>query len=1207
MCSHSLRKEEHFLENMALEAEKSFSLSGSVLALSMGLKRIYPLTKTGSWQSYALARRERDQMSFVHLHNHTQYSLLDGACRVDRMIKLAREYGMPAVAITDHGNLYGVIDFYLAARKAGIKPIIGTEAYTINGELDQEHSKSETRSHLVLLAQNMTGYKNLIKLSSTSFIEGFYHKPRISKSLLEKHSEGLICLSACVKGEIPALLLNGRIDDARETVKWYQRVFGDRFFIELQDHGLESEKTVMPQLIALAKEMKQQLVLTNDCHYLHKDDQEAHDILLCIQTAKSLNDPGRMRYNTDQLYFKTPDEMRQLFPDQEEAYANTLKIADMIDLELKYDQFLLPRIDTPPEYNSMGDYLRALCLEGASRKYPELTQEICDRLDFELDVIHRMGFDGYFLVVKDIIDNARKQGVPVGPGRGSAAGSIVSYLLNITQIDPLRYGLLFERFLNPDRISMPDIDIDFCAQGRGKVIDYIVQKYGRNSVTQIITFSTLGAKSVIKDVARVLMVPASESNTLTKTIPWGKNLEDAYKESHDFRNLIDSNELYQSIYKHSLVLEGLIRQTGIHAAGVVIAPGDLKDYVPLTCSTQKDADNNILVQYEGKWLEELKFLKMDILGLKTLTLIEKALDLIQESHGMRPDMDFLDLTDKKVYQLLGKGETDGIFQFESDGMRKYLIDLKPNMFEDLIAMVSLYRPGPMRFIDTYIARKHKKEKVVYDHPIMEETLKETYGVCVYQEQVMKISVEMARFTRGQADTLRKAMSKKSLDMLMQFEQQFKAGAMARGVGEKTADKIWKDWGDFAQYAFNKSHATCYALVAYRTAWLKAYYPVEFMAALLSLEDDPAEIPVKIEVCRAMGIKILPPNINRSNREFSVRGKEVLFGLKAIKNLGEAAISAIEAERCENGPYSSIFNFCARLDSNAVNKTVLESLIASGAMDELEGTRAQKWAVIEQALSFNTGAQRDKRIGQTSLFDLITTETHSEEYYPPLPVEEPWNYAYQLEKEKEVLGFYMGGHPLYEYRALIKYFTNADSGTAKAKNKDELILAGIVANISRKRDSKGNPIAFVEFEDLTGRFEVALFNQDYQNHYAKLAAGSIFFIWGTKSGFNGNDDNMLRVVPTHLIALSDLPAALKGELQLNLPQGKLSGEFVDEFARLADKARGGFVLKTCLIGDNGDKYNLQGAKMVFPSNALLQWLEKENLEFSVRLAGNENQT
>jgi len=1119
------------------------------------------------------------------------------------MIKLAKEYKMPAVAITDHGNLYGAIDFYLAAKKEGLKPIIGMEAYIINGELDDEHSKYDPRYHLILLARDYAGYKNLIKLSSISFIDGFYYKPRISKSILKNYNEGLICLSGCIKGEIASLIAQHKMKEARETIEWYQSVFQERYFIEIQNHGLEEEKSVMPALISLAKEMSQPMVLTNDCHYLHKEDSEAHDILLCIQTGKSLNDPNRMRYETNQLYFKSPEEMREIFPDEEEAYANTLKIADMIDLELRYDKFMLPKIDTPSEYKDMGEYLFALCEKGLKVKYPEPNQEAQERMNFELDVIHRMGFDGYFLVVKDLIDNARKQGVPVGPGRGSGAGSIVAYLLDITQIDPIKYGLLFERFLNPDRVSMPDIDIDFCAQGRSKVIDYLIQKYGRNSVTQIITFSTLQAKSVFKDVARVLMLPASEANNITKTIPFGKSLEEAYQDSPDFKHLIDNNEIYQSIYKHSLVLEGLIRQTGIHPAGVVIAPGDLKEYVPLTRSTQKGAENNILVQYEGKWLGELKFLKMDVLGLKTLTLIQKTIDMVKESQNIDIDIDNLPLTDKKVYQLLSRGDTDGIFQFESEGMRKYLMDLKPNMFEDLIAMVALYRPGPMKFIDTYIARKHKKEKVTYDHPIMEATLKETYGVTVYQEQVMRISMEMANFTRGEADSLRKAMSKKSLDLLMQFQEKFIQGAISNGVPENVAAKIWNDWLDFAQYAFNKSHATCYALVAYRTAWLKAHYPVEFMAALLSLEDDPAKIPVKIEVCKSMGIKILPPNINRSEKEFSVHGKEVLFGLKAIKNMGEAAINAIIEERQKNGPFTNIFNFCSRLDSTAVNKTVLESLIASGAMDELEGTRAQKWAVIEQALSYNTGAQRDKRVGQTSLFDLISEENETEDY-PSLPEVEKWSYSYQLEKEKEVLGFYLGGHPLYEHRHLIRYLSNVNSKSTRELESKNLRLVGIVTSINRKRDNKGNLYAFIEFEDLSGPFEVALFNKDFETFYPLLEQGKIYFVSGTKSGYTGNDESLLRISPQQIVPLEDWKNILKGELKLNLPLEKLTTRFLEDFARLVNNNEGNFSLKTIIYTDDGDNYKLEATKNIFPSSALLELLENNRLDYNLRLFEDE---
>lgn len=1143
-------------------------------------------------------------MSFVHLHNHTQYSLLDGACRVDRMVDLAKEMGMPAVAITDHGNLFGLIDFYYTAKRAGIKPILGMEAYIISGELGSDASKNDIRHHLILLAKDAVGYRNLMKLSSKSYMEGFYYKPRISKRLLTEFSEGLICLSACVKGEIPSLILNDRMKQARETALWYKELFGERYYIEIQDHNLEMEKAVMPRLIELARELDIPMALTNDCHYLHQSDHEAHDILLCIQTGKLLNDPGRMRYNTTQLYFKSPQEMREIFPEVPEAYANTLKIADMIDLELHYDDFLLPQVETPPEFSSMGEYLRHLCYENASQKYPKMDAVVTERIDYELSVIDRMGFNGYFLVVKDIIDNARKQNVPVGPGRGSAAGSIIAYLLDITLIDPLRYGLLFERFLNPDRISMPDIDIDFCAQGRGKVIDYIVQRFGRESVTQIITFGTLGAKSVIKDVARVLSVPAAEANNITKTIPGiVKNLDEAYSQFPEFANLINQNDLYRSVFTHSRVLEGLVRQTGIHAAGVVIAPGDLTDYVPLACSIQKEGDNVVLVQYEGKWLDDLKMLKMDILGLKTLTLIQKTIDLVKQSQNIDIDIRKLSTDDKKVFNLLGKGETDGIFQFESDGMRKYLIELKPNMFEDLIAMVSLYRPGPMQFIDRYIARKHGKEKVSYDHPLVENALKGTFGVTIYQEQVMQISRELGGLTGGEADMLRKAMGKKKTDLMMKYRDKILEGAKANDVPLVTIEKIWQDWLKFAEYAFNKSHATCYALVAYQTAYLKAYFPVEFMAALLSLEDDPSAVPNKIEVCKNMGIKIIPPNLNRSESEFSVHGKEVLFGLRAIKNLGESAMRAIIEDRQSNGVYNNIFCFCSRLDSSAVNKTVLESLIASGAMDELEGSRAQKWEVIEQALVFSSGEQRDRKKGQTSLFDLISDDSEENDYYPPLPAVGPWTYLDQLEREKEVLGFYMSGHPLFEYRSLVKQITNANSQTGKGKSGGDLLMAGIVSATSKKKDNKGNPIAFIEFEDLAGKFEVPLFNRDYAMFFPMLFPGKVYYIIGSKSTFNANEDGILRVMPQSIIPFDNLPQELKGEIKLNLSPAQMDKGNLATIGKWVNRHHGNFKLLTQVHTKDGNSYTLESRKLIFPDNSILAWLEKERIDFSVRVVTN----
>lgn len=1135
-------------------------------------------------------------MSFVHLHNHTQYSLLDGACRVDRMVKLALEMNMPAVAITDHGNLFGVIDFYNSAKKAGIKPIIGIEAYIINGDISSEHSKNDTRHHLILLAQNAKGYQNLMKLSSQSYIDGFYYKPRIDKRLLKQYSEGLICLSACVKGEIASLLINGRKAEARAAAEWYKALFGDRYYLEIQDHNLESEAKAMPLLIELARELEIPLVLTNDCHYLHREDHEAHDILLCIQTGKLLDDPQRMRYNTTELYFKSPEEMAQLFPEQPEAFANTLAIAGRIDLQLAYEDFLLPKMDIPPEFSDMGEYLKHMCYSAAETKYPGVPEEVKQRIDYELSVLKRMGFEGYFLVVKDIIDNARLQGVPVGPGRGSAAGSIIAYLLNITKIDPLRYGLLFERFLNPDRISMPDIDIDFCAQGRGKVIDYIVQRFNRESVTQIITFGTLGPKSVIKDVARVLSLSANEANNLTKTMPGlVKTLDDALKQYPEFATAMNQNETYRSILKHSQVLEGLIRQTGIHAAGVVIAPGDLTEYVPLACSIQKDGEKVILVQYEGKWLDELKLIKMDILGLKTLTLIQKSIELIQQSHGITIDIDALPLDDKKVFAMLSRGETDGVFQFESDGMRKYLTDLKPNMFEDLIAMVALYRPGPMQFIDSYINRKYGREKVIYDHPLVENTLKETYGVTVYQEQVMQISRELGGLTRGEADTLRKAISKKNRDLMEKFKDKILEGGAKNGVAPVVVEKIWADWQKFAEYAFNKSHATCYALVAYHTAWLKAHYPVEFMAALLSLEDDPSDIPIQIEVCKAMDINIIPPNINRSEREFSVRGKEVLFGLRAIKNLGEAAINAIIEDRQKHGIYKSLFDFCARADTMSVNKTVLESLIASGAMDELEGSRAQKWEAIEEALAYSSGKQLDLKRGQTNIFDFLGDDEIAQE--PALPNVPPWSYLQQLEREKAVLGFYMSGHPLNEYKTLIKYISNADSLRGKDKN-SELRIVGIVENITRKKGNQGKAMAFVEMEDLAGKFEVPLFNRDYQNYLERIESGKVYLVMGTKSQYNGNDDGILRILPKQIMAIEEVQDALSGSLKIRLNQSQIQKGMLDLAKDWFGKIPGKLKVVMELQCKDADFIAFEIARGLRPDNSFLEWLHKEKLDFSL---------
>jgi len=1086
-------------------------------------------------------------MAFVHLHNHTQYSLLDGACRVDKVIEMAKAYGMPAIAMTDHGNMFGAIDFYKTARKVGIKPIIGIETYIINGDLSAESSKKETRHHLVLLAKNLKGYKNLMKLSSTAYLEGFYYKPRINKKILQKYAEGLVCLTACLKGEIPSLLLNGDYEKAKAVVEFYKKTFPDNFYIELQDHDLENEKTVAPLLIKLARETETPLVVTNDSHYLKKEDAEAHDVLLCIQTGKSLSDSDRMKYGTNQLYFKTEEEMRALFPEIPEAYENTLKIAEEIDLELDYSSFLLPNSEIPTGFSKEGEYLRHLCFEALPQKYEKVTPEIEERLNYELSVIHKMGFEGYFLIVKDIVDASRRMDIPVGPGRGSAAGSIVSYLLNITQIEPLKYGLFFERFLNPERIGMPDIDIDFCAEGRGRVIDYIVNRYGRKSVTQIVTFNLLGAKSVIKDVARVMDVPAATANEITKKIPGTPKitLKTALQQSKEFKEEMEKNDINASILEYSLVLEGLIRHIGVHAAGVVIAPGNLNDYVPLALTSQKNGEPIVVVQYEGKWLDELKMLKMDILGLKTLTIIQKTIDLVKQSRGIEVDIANVDLTDKKTFKLLAKGKTDGVFQFESNGMKKYLVELKPNVFEDLIAMVALYRPGPMQFIDTFIRRKHGKEKVKYIHPLTENALRETYGVTVYQEQVMQIAREMGGFSGAEADTLRKAISKKKIKMMNELKIKFVEGALQKGVSRKITENVWSDWLDFANYAFNKSHATAYAFIAFQTAFLKAHYPVEFMASLLSSEDNPAKIPYFMEECKNMGIEIEPPNINESEKEFVVRGKKIVFGLKAIKNVGAAAINSILLERNEHGKFKNIFTLATRVDPMAVNKAVLESLISAGALDDLEGNRAQKFEAIEKVLDYAASVQTEKKRGQMMLFDSMLEDDEDEKFLPKLIEMNEWSLNNKLRKEKEILGFYWSGHPLNQYKEILNFLVNINTEKAEYepdKIPEKITIAGVVSDLTKKSGKKGNPFAIITLEDLYGKFEMALFGEKFQAYFSKMKEGERVFIFGKKSTYSNGSESLLRIIPDSIHLMSELPQVLSGRIYLKLKEENLNKEF-----------------------------------------------------------------
>ena len=1132
-------------------------------------------------------------MAFIHLHNHTQYSLLDGACRTDKMIAKAKEFKMPAVAMTDHGNMFGVIDFVNKANKEGIKPIVGIETYIVNHEFNDKDAKKDIRHHLVLLAQNLQGYKNLMKLSSIAFLEGFYYKPRINKRLIAEYSEGIICLSACLKGEIPHLLLSGNRQKAEEVVNFYKNIFPGKFYLEIQNHGIEEEKIVAPMLIELAKDTNTPLIVTNDCHYINKKDAEAHDVLLCIQTGKSLSDSNRMKYNTNQLYFKSEEEMRQLFPNQSDAYDNTIKIADQIDLEFDYNEFLFPQIDIPEGYANSKEYLKYLCSKATKTRYPEITDGITKRIDYELSVINKMGYNEYFLIVKDFCDTARKMDVPVGPGRGSAVGSVISYLLGITQIEPMRYGLFFERFLNPDRIGMPDIDIDFCAEGRGKIIDYVVEKYGRKSVAQIITFGTLGAKSVIKDVARVMGLTAANANEITKLIPSTPriSLEKALKQSKEFADKMSENDIYSSILTYSKVLEGLIRHTGVHAAGVVIGPGNLSDYVPLASSTQKGSELAVLVQYEGKWLDDLKMLKMDFLGLKTLTLIKKTVQLIKNSQDIDVDINNVDISDKKAFKLLSNGQTDGIFQFESGGMKKYLTALKPNKFEDIIAMVALYRPGPMQFIETFINRKHGREKISFIHQLTENSLEETYGVTVYQEQVMQIAREMGGLSGAEADTLRKAISKKKLKTMEKLKIKFVEGASRNGVKPQIIETIWNNWLEFANYAFNKSHATAYAYIAFQTAYLKAHYPVEFMAALLSLEDNPSKIPYFVDECIAMGIEVIPPNINKSQNEFVVQGKKILFGLHAIKNVGSAAINAMINDRDKSGEYKTIFDFCSRSDTMCVNKSVLESLIGSGAMDELEGNRAQKYQVIENALEFGSGVQAEKKRGQIMFFDVLSEDEDDDNYQPKLPSIHEWSLHEKLKHEKMVLGYYWSGHPLNQYLEFINLYVNISSNISEQtteKIPSKIAIAGVVSEIIKKSDKKGNPFAIIIMEDLSGKYEVTLFSDDYLKYIRIMQEGQELFIIGKRSNYSNGGDNILRVIPTKIMHFDELQNKLTGEVYLKIKEADFTEDFSKKLKKYMRENHGNFGIQIALETSSFKTLNLHPKDMkIFPNAEFME--------------------
>jgi DNA polymerase-3 subunit alpha len=1029
-------------------------------------------------------------MSFVHLHCHTDYSLLDGACEIKQLMSIVSEQKMPAVAMTDHGNLFGAVEFYNAAKDKGVHPVIGCEVY-VSQQGHKTRSDTDRYNHLVLLCENQEGYRNLIKLVSSAYLEGFYYKPRIDLDLLQQHSKGLIGMSACLRGHIPETILNEKYDDARRMAHQYGDIFGKKnFFLEVQDHHLEQDRKLTPQLVRLSSETGFPLVATNDSHYLRKDDARAHEILLCIQTGKGLNDPNRMKWNTPDFYLKTRAEMMELFGEIEHALDITSEIAMRCEVKLEKVKDPFPRFDIPQEHTT-DTYFEYVARQGFEKRRARLEvmrqkgtlkhdlAEYAERLDREIKMIQNMKFSGYFLVVWDFIRYAKDHGIPVGPGRGSAAGSLVSYAMEITDIDPLQYGLLFERFLNPERVSFPDVDVDFCMNRRGEVIQYVTQKYGREQVAQIITFNTLGARAAIKDVGRVLEIPFADVERVTKLIPNVLNIKlgDAIQQEPGLQDLQKKDPRVKDVLDVALRLEGLARNCSVHAAGVVISPLPLKDLVPLY-KTNRD---EIVTQFDMSGLEKLQLLKMDFLGLTTLTLIQDALRLISKRHGASIIPEDLPLDDHKTYEVFCKGLTSGVFQFESEGMRDILRRYHPSRLEDLTALNALYRPGPIQggMVDDFIERKWGRRAVAYDLPELKELLEETYGVIVYQEQVMQISNRVAGYSLGDADILRRAMGKKKAEEMAKQRERFVKGALERNFPQKKVEKIFDLMEQFAGYGFNKSHSAAYAFLAYVTAYLKAHYPVDFMAALLTSETgNTAKVVRYINECRDMGIRILPPDVNYSEWSFTPDGDAIRFGLGAVKNLGQGAVEAIGKSREADGKFKSIYEFCERCDLSAVNRRMIESLIKAGAMDELEGMRSQKFAAVESAMEAGARAQRDRESGQVGLFG----EPAPGEEHPakPLPNVPEWTEKDKLAGEKELLGFWVTGHPLDRYADKVAELANKDSGTLEGLAKNaEVTLCGVLTGVTRKRNKEGKPWAAMTLEDRSGSVEALCFATSYE--------------------------------------------------------------------------------------------------------------------------------
>ncbi len=1149
---------------------------------------------------------------FCHLHCHTQYSLLDGASDIGKLMDKAVADGQKGIALTDHGNMFGAFKFVAEAHRRHLKPIIGCEFYLVEDRFRKSFSRSrgekDVRYHQLLLAKNFKGYQNLSRLCSFGFIDGLYQKyPRIDKSLLEKFHEGIIATSCCLGAEIPSLIAGGQLEKAEKELKWWLNMFGEDYYIELQRHrGLDkldnsnmSQEDVNQVLLGFAKKYNIKTIATNDVHYVDENDWKPHDILLCVNTNSLIKDENRFKFSSSDYYLKTTGEMQKLFADVPEAVDNTMEIYGKIDSLDLAREVLLPAFPVPQAFKNQEDYLKHLCFLGAKERYGTLTQEIEERLNFELHVINNSGYAGYFLIVQDLTNTARKLGVAVGPGRGSAAGSVVAYCLRITNIDPIKYDLLFERFLNPERISMPDIDIDFDDEGRSRVIDYVIDKYGKNQVAQIITYGTMAAKLSIRDVGRVMNIPLNEVDRVTKMFPGnlGATLNKVLKDgdidtklkenlnkedldkAYQFRKMAQQGTEIGKMITNAQKLEGSIRNTGIHACGVIITPDDIMNYIPVTVAKGSDL---LVSQFDNNVAEDAGLLKMDFLGLKTLSILKETVEHIENIHGVKIDLDAVPLDDQKTFELFQKGETIAIFQYESVGMQKNLIELKPNKFEDLIAMNALYRPGPMKYIPDFVARKHGKQKITYDLPEMEEYLRETYGITVYQEQVMLLSQKLAGFTKGEADQLRKAMGKKKKKIIDQMYPKFLEGCKANNHPEEVVEKIWKDWEAFASYAFNKSHSTCYAFLGFQTAYLKAHYPSEFMASFLNhKKSDVDTLNFYLRECKRMRIKVHGPNINLSHLNFTVNQEgNIRFGLSALKGVGEGPVNEILAEREKEGPFKSIFDITRRVNQRTVNKKCLESLALSGSLDDFGITRARYFetslnfeTLIEHAIRYGHQYQDQKEKNVISLFGDITDQILEE---PDIEPGEEWIKPVKLEKEKEVTGIYISGHPLDDYRMELQNYINCDLENVHLAKNAPIRIAGLITEVNHGVSQKGLGYARFTIQDYMGSFSTAIFNEDYEKYKDILTKGQVIFIEGRYQTYSKSTRTFFKIKDLRLLA--GLSEELTRSITVRVPIETIDGVFIDRLKNICNQHTGNheFKLQVFDLEENLD-LNLKATK------------------------------